>query len=66
MAAVTYDAYKDEMPAEFAPLSQSQGVEALKDITYGSVSLIIPQSVLLAANTLLDCWNRGEIYRIPI
>lgn len=36
MAALTHGSY-DGMPADLAPLPQSQGVEAMKDITFGSV-----------------------------
>ncbi|KAL1994679.1 hypothetical protein VTN49DRAFT_2149 [Thermomyces lanuginosus] len=40
MAALTHGSY-DGMPADLAPLPQSQGVEAMKDITFGSIAGIV-------------------------
>lgn len=37
MAAAPLGSYKDEMPVELSPLPPSQGMEALKDIVFGSV-----------------------------
>jgi hypothetical protein len=38
MAAAPLGSFKDAMPVELSPLPPSQGMEALKDIAFGSVS----------------------------